>query len=70
MAGSVTSETPRWRKSTYSGSVNCVEIGELPDDRIGIRNSRDAAQVPTVFTRAEIDAFFKAVKAGEFDDLT
>ena len=63
------SATPGWRKSTHSNDVACVEMAELPDGCIAIRNSRDLAQSPSVFTRSEIDAFFRGVKAGEFDDL-
>jgi hypothetical protein len=69
MTGSAASETPRWRKSTFSLEGNCVEIGELPDGRIGIRNG-DLAEASVTFSRADIDAFFEGVKAGEFDDLT
>lgn len=63
------SATPRWRKSTYSDETNCVEISELPDGCVGIRNSSDPGQPPTVFTQAEMVAFLRGVKAGEFDDL-
>jgi hypothetical protein len=63
------SAAPRWRKSTFSDETNCVEVSELPDGSIGIRNSSDPGQPPTVFSRADIAAFFRGVKAGEFDDL-
>lgn len=69
MTGSVTPKTPRWRKSTYSNVGNCVEIAELPDGGLALRNSSDPQLAITVFTRDEMDAFFKGVKAGEFDDL-
>jgi hypothetical protein len=70
MARSATSESSGWRKSTFSFEGNCVEIRELPDGRVAIRNSGEPDGTPTAFTRADIDAFFKGVKAGEFDDLT
>jgi len=69
MTGSATSETPRWRKSTFSDQTNCVEIGELADGRIGIRSSRHPEHPLADFTRDEIVAFLRGVKAGEFDDL-
>jgi len=69
MTGSATSETPRWRKSTFSDTMNCVEIGELPDGRVGIRNSRHPEHPLAGFTRDEIAAFLRGVQAGEFDDL-
>jgi len=69
MTGSSASETSRWRKSTFSNTHDCVEIGELPDGGIGIRNSRHPARPLADFTRDEIAAFLRGVKAGEFDDL-
>ncbi|MGH9210559.1 MAG: DUF397 domain-containing protein [Acidimicrobiales bacterium] len=70
MTGSSTPETPHWRKSTYSGDeVNCLELATLRDGFIAMRNSNDPNQVPSVFTREEVEAFFLGVKAGEFDDL-
>jgi hypothetical protein len=47
----------------------CVETAELPDGTIAIRKSDDHDAGIVVYTRAEIDAFVKGVKAGEFDDL-
>jgi hypothetical protein len=63
-----------WRKSSFSGaggsgSGNCVEAAALPDGRIAIRNSNAPEAGVITFTRAEIDAWIKGVKAGEFDDL-
>jgi hypothetical protein len=63
-----------WRKSSFSGSGgtgggNCVEVASLHDGTIALRNSNhpDAGAVP--FTPAEIAAWIKGCKAGEFDDL-
>jgi hypothetical protein len=64
----------QWRTSSFTdtGTGNggtCVEVAALPDGRIAVRNSnhRDAGVV--YFTRLEMDAWIKGVKAGEFDDL-
>ena len=65
----VTSATAVWRKSSYSSAGNCVEMAELTDGRIGMRNSNRPSEAVAVFTRSEIDAFLQGVKAGEFDDL-
>ena len=62
--------TTRWRKSSFSGISECVEVAELDDGRIGVRNSNAPDAGTVLFTRGEIDAFVKGVKAGEFDDLT
>ena len=60
----------RWRKSTASNPTgNCVELAELPDGGIAVRNSRSPQGPVLVYTRAEIGAFLAGVRAGEFDDL-
>lgn len=47
----------------------CVEVAALPDGRIAVRNSNQPGAGVVDFTRAEMDAWIKGVKAGEFDDL-
>ncbi len=60
----------RWRKSQASNpSGCCVEVAELPDGAIAVRNSRDPAGPVLVYTRPEVAAFLTGVKNGEFDDL-
>lgn len=59
-----------WRKSSYSNaSGNCVEAAALADGTVAVRNSNNPDSGVAFFTPAEIDAFLKGVKAGEFDDL-
>jgi len=60
----------KWRKSSYSGGNggSCVEVAVL-DDGIAVRNSNRPDAGTIIFTPAEIDAFLKGVKAGEFNDL-
>jgi Domain of unknown function (DUF397) len=61
----------QWRKSTESNpSGNCVELAELPDGDVAVRNSRYPAGPALVYTRAEIAAFLTGVRNGEFDDLS
>jgi len=66
-----TSATPLvWRKSTASSpSGNCLELAELPDGDIAVRNSRYPAGPSLIYTRAEIAAFVRGARSGEFDDL-
>jgi Domain of unknown function (DUF397) len=59
-----------WQKSGRSNpSGNCVEMAELPDGDIAIRNSRDPHGAVLVYSRAEIEAFIGGAKDGDFDHL-
>jgi hypothetical protein len=59
-----------WRKASFSASNGqCVEVAALRDGRVAMRNSNHPAAGAVFFTRAEMDAYLKGVKAGEFDDL-
>lgn len=61
----------QWRKSRASNpSGNCVEVAELADGGVAVRNSRDPEGPALVYTRAEIAAFLTGVRNGEFDDLS
>jgi hypothetical protein len=59
-----------WLKSHASNpSGNCVELAELPCGEIAIRNSRFPDGPALLYTRAEIDAFIKGAKDGDFDHM-
>ncbi|MGQ0778808.1 MAG: DUF397 domain-containing protein [Pseudonocardiales bacterium] len=59
-----------WRISSFSGDEGpCVETALLADGRIAVRNSNQPEADVVFFTRAEMDAWVKGCKAGEFDDL-
>ncbi|SDG52925.1 protein of unknown function [Sinosporangium album] len=59
-----------WRRSTYSNpSGNCVEVARLTGGDIAVRNSRDPGGPALIYTPAEIEAFLRGAKGGEFDDL-
>ena len=63
----------RWRKATASNATgSCVEIAAvtgIPDAAVAVRNSRDPHGPALLYTRAELAAFIRGVKDGEFDDL-
>jgi hypothetical protein len=59
---------PHWVKSSLSFSNgNCVEVANLIDGSIGVRNSRDTAGAVLKFTSDEWHAFLGGVRNGEFD---
>jgi hypothetical protein len=59
-----------WQKSRRSNSSgNCVEMAQLPDGEIAVRNSRHPDGPALVYTRAEITALILGAKDGDFDNL-
>lgn len=63
-------DTLKWVKSSTSNpSGNCVELAELPDGRVAMRNSRDPNGPVLIYTRKEIKAFLEGAVLGEFDSL-
>lgn len=59
-----------WRKSRRSNSQgNCVELAELPDGSVAMRNSRFPHGPALVYTRAEVEALVLGAKDGDFDHL-
>lgn len=67
----MTHHNPQWRKSSFSSQgSDCVEMADLGEGAVGIRDSKlgDASPVLT-FTRLELGAWLAGAQAGEFDDL-
>jgi hypothetical protein len=59
-----------WRKSSHSNSQGtCVELATLPGGAVAVRSSRHPGDPALVYSSAEIDAFIRGAKDGEFDDL-
>jgi hypothetical protein len=56
-----------WFKSSASASGACVEVAHLPGGGVALRDSKDRAKAPHVYTRREWQAFLTGAKNGEFD---
>jgi hypothetical protein len=60
----------RWLKARRSNSQgNCVEVAELPNGEVAVRNSRHPDGPALIYTRLEIEALILAAKSGELDYL-
>lgn len=58
---------PYWVKSSLSlANGNCVEVADLPNGGVGVRNSRDPNGPVLRFTPDEWHAFLGGVHNGEF----
>jgi len=51
-----------WRKSTYSGNGNCIEIANRPARTVVVRDSADPNGPALAFTPGQWKAFTRAVK--------
>lgn len=59
-----------WTKSSLSFSnSNCVEVANLPNGEIGVRDSKDSEGAVLRFTPGEWHAFLGGVRNGEFDSF-
>jgi hypothetical protein len=56
-----------WFKSSASASGACVEVAHLPGGGVALRDSKDRAKGPHVYTSREWEAFLIGAKNGEFD---
>lgn len=61
-----------WVKATASDGIggNCVEIAQLTEGHVALRNSRDTSGPALVYNAGEWEAFLKGAKGGEFDGMT
>ncbi|RNL83513.1 DUF397 domain-containing protein [Halostreptopolyspora alba] len=59
-----------WQKSQRSNSRGaCVEMAQLTDGSIAMRNSRFPDGPALVYTQTEVDALIQGAKDGDFDNL-
>ena len=58
---------PRWRKSSFSGAIDCVEVcHDL--DHIRVRDSKDRSGHQVVCAPQAWTTFLAAVRTGVLDD--
>jgi Domain of unknown function (DUF397) len=57
-----------WRKSSFSGQHQCVEVAKLEGGQVGVRHSRRPDGPALVFTADEWSAFLEGAWHGEFGD--
>jgi hypothetical protein len=57
-----------WRKSSFSGQHNCVEVAMLDGGDVALRHSRQPAGPALVFTADEWSAFLQGAWHGEFGE--
>lgn len=56
-----------FRRSSWCSSQSCVEVADLPDGGVAIRDGKSPDTTPILlFTADEWTAFISGVKAGEF----
>jgi hypothetical protein len=58
----------QWRKSSFSGQHNCVEVAALDGGEVAVRHSRRPAGPALVFTADEWSAFLQGAWHGEFGE--
>lgn len=61
------STQPTWKKSSLCASNSCVEVAELPNGYVGVRNSAHPNGMILAFTRDEWTVFLAGAKLGDFD---
>ncbi|WP_445525584.1 DUF397 domain-containing protein [Streptomyces cyslabdanicus] len=62
--------TEGWHKPWSDTNGNsCVEAKRLPDGRVALRQSTDPEGPALLYTREEMIAFLRGVKAGQADFL-
>jgi hypothetical protein len=66
------SDALAFRRSSYCGEANCVEVAALPSDQIAVRDTKnDSPDAPIlVFSVIEWNAFLNGVLDGEFSPST
>lgn len=63
-----TATASSWTKSSLShANGNCIEIADLSDGQVGMRDSKDVTGPMLGITSSEWKAFLGGIRNGEFD---
>lgn len=57
-----TGSASAWRKSTYSVTGECVEVGRRAQASVTVRDSKDAVGLQLAFTDSQWREFVKVIK--------
>ncbi len=57
----------QWRKSSRSGSKECVELALNVSDIRAVRDSKNPTDNPLILTPSALGTFIQSVKTGRFD---
>jgi hypothetical protein len=55
-----------WRKSIFCANQACVEVAQLEDGSVAVRDSKRPDGPPLVFTLEEWSEFLAGIARGEF----
>ena len=68
MVGDADYSQAAFRRSTFCGDLNCVEVAAAPDGSILLRDTKDDENGPILrFTEQEWTDFLRGAVAGEFN---
>jgi len=59
--------SPDFRSSSFCSSGGCLEVAQLPDGRVAVRDGKDPRRSAQFYSVVEWRAFIAGVKKGEFD---
>jgi hypothetical protein len=65
----ISSMNMRWKKSTASAQVNCVEVAVSPNFVIHMRDSKDPDGVMLAFSARGWEGFVSELRSGQFAAL-
>jgi hypothetical protein len=64
--GSMDSESPSFRRSSFCNAGGCVEVAEVGSEQILVRGTGAPNLIPLAFSADQWAVFVAAVKNGEF----